>query len=360
MASRILARIAAETGLPRLFPVLAEDHSGSDLQSLLLEVYKARASAIHGPELLEKASRALVAPSNVDARLLLEFDRAAFEVASGFEAIELSPVTPLGLNQGLGGIDQNNVLTTIRNAEVLGDSTPAMALECARRRKPGPRRDQPPVRLASSHRLIRLQPFDTPGFSPHFRLFALASAGRDTGSNAFEIRHLGEHIRFYLELYRALNTHGFQMTNPLVEVSDAAVTRALLEHAGVNVEELREPIRAHRPGGSERFLAERGVKLPDAVEDPGRELPEWMPRGRLERVRSQFRFNLARLEGLTYYGGLCLRISPEAPDGNRCAVTDGGFTDWTARLLEDRKERFLASGIGTEFVCRRYRLPLLD
>ena len=35
----------------------------------------------------------------------------------------------------LGGIDQNNVLTTIRNAEVLGDSTPALALECARRRR---------------------------------------------------------------------------------------------------------------------------------------------------------------------------------------------------------------------------------
>jgi hypothetical protein len=50
-----------------------------------------------------------------------------------------------------------------------------------------------------------------------------------------------------------------------------------------------------------------------------------------------------------------LRISPIAPDGNRYAVTDGGFTNWTARLLEDRKERLLATGIGSEFVCAKYR-----
>jgi hypothetical protein len=369
MASRILARIAAETGLARLFSVLAEELPGSDLQSLLLNVFQARAKHVRCPELLERASRGLVTPGTVDARRLLEFDRTAFEIAAGFEAIELSPVSPLGLNHCLGGIDQNSLLTTIRNVEVLGDSTPVMALECARRRKRGPRRDQPPVRLAASQRCIRMQPFDIPGFTRHFKLFTLASAGRDAGSNSFEMQHLGEHIRFYLGLFRGLNARGFQMTNPLVEISDAAVTRALLEKAGVSVEELREPIRAHRPGGSERFLAERGVKLPDAVEEPSSELPEWTPRQRLEQVRTEvaevlgrefpearFRFNLARLEGLTYYGGLCLRISPQAPDGNRYAIIDGGFTDWTARLLEDRKERFLASGIGSELVCRLYRL----
>jgi hypothetical protein len=369
MPSRILARITEETGLPRLFSVLAQDLAGSDLQSLLLEVYKARACAIRGAELLERGPRGLVAPSNVDARALLEFDRTAFEVAAGFEAIELSPVAPMGLSRVLGGIDQNSVLTTIRNVEVLGDSTPAMALECARRRKRGSRRDKAAVRLASSARVIRLQPFDVPGFSPHFKLFALASAGRDTGSHQFEIQHLGEHIRFYLELFRGLNARGFQLAKPLVEISDGAITRALLEKAGVRVEELRESIRAHRLGGSARFLEERGVKLPDAIEEPSREVPEWTPRERLELVRTgvfevlrrkfpeaQFRFNLARLEGLSYYGGLCLRISPEAPDGNSYSIADGGFTDWTARMLGDRKERFLASGIGSEFVCRRYRV----
>jgi len=67
------------------------------------------------------------------------------------------------------------------------------------------------------------------------------------------------------------------------------------------------------------------------------------------------RFNFSRLEGLAYYSGPCLRISPIAPDGLRYAIVDGGFTNWTARLLQDKKERLFTSGIGTEFACLRYR-----
>jgi hypothetical protein len=369
MSSKILARIAAETGVSRLDSILAEDLSASDLQSLLLLVFQRRAAALREADLVEASGRPLLGPSRVSARLLNQFDQVAFATAADFEAVELSPVAPLGLTRVLGEIDQNNVLTTIRNAEVLGDPTPAMALECARRRKNPKLRGAEAVRLCTSQRCIRLQPFDVPGFTPHFRLFALVSAGRDTGSHAFEIEHLRHHIRFYLELCRALNQAGFSLASPLVEISDAAVVEQLLSSAGLAPEELRTSIRAHKPGESERFLAERGIKLPEAVEDPAKELAELAPRHRLARVKSdvvdalvpdfpeaRFRFNLARLEGLGYYDGLCLRISPLAPDGNRYAVIDGGFTDWTARLLQDRKERMLTSGIGTEFTCSRYRV----
>ena len=368
--SKILARIAAETGVSRLDGILARDLSASDLQSLLLSVFQTRAGALGAADLMASPDRSLLAPSKVDARVLNRFDHVAFGTAAGCEAIELSPVSAMGLNRVLGEIDQNNVLTTIRNAEVLGDPTPAMAMECARRRRDPKQRGTGVVRLCASQRCIRLQPFDFPGFTPHFRLFALVSAGRDTGSHEFEIEHLREHLRFYLELCRALNRAGFSFASPRVEISDAEVILGLLAKAGVVLDELRSAIRAHKPGESERFLAARGVSLPGDVEDPVREIDGLAPQHRLARVKTdvfdvlarefpeaEFRFNLARLEGLGYYRGLCLRISPLAPDGNRYAVIDGGFTDWTARLLQDRKERMLASGIGTEFACTRYRLP---
>jgi len=368
MASKIVERIAAETGIPRLLPALSEHIALSDLQSLLMLVYQARTAKSSESDLRRGAGRGLVAASKVDARLLNQFDKTAFQIAQEFEAIELSPVGPLGLNHLLGGIDQNNVLTTIRNAEVLGDPTTALALECWRRRKDQSRGGGEAVRLCCSQRLVRLQPFDEPGYSPHFRLFALVSAGRDTGSHAFEIQHLGEHIRFYLRLFAALDGQGFSFREPLVEISDTTVVEALLRESGIAVEELRKPVRAHVLGGSERFLAERGVRLPEAIEDPAQELPHGAPHHRLARLKTglidklrpkfpytQFRFNLARLEGLSYYQGLCLRISSVAPDGNRYPITDGGFTDWTARLLENRKERFLATGVGCEFACVKYR-----
>ena len=368
MASKIVERIAAETGIPRLLPALSEHIALSDLQSLLMHVYQARTAKSSESDLRRGAGRGLVAASKVDARLLNQFDETAFQIAQEFEAIELSPVGPLGLNHVLGGIDQNNVLTTIRNAEVLGDPTTALALECWRRRKDQSRGGGEAVRLCCSQRLVRLQPFDEPGYSPHFRLFALVSAGRDTGSHAFEIQHLGEHIRFYLRLFAALDGQGFSFREPLVEISDTTVVEALLRESGIAVEELRKPARAHVMGGSERFLAERGVRLREAIEDPAQELPHGTPHFRLARLKTelidklrpefpytQFRLNLARLEGLSYYQGLCLRISSVAPDGNRYPITDGGFTDWTARLLENRKERLLATGVGSEFACVKYR-----
>jgi len=117
---RIIDRIQAETGVPDLASILKKI-SAADLQSLLLYVFQARAAAMETPELLRNSERPLLQPSKNDARLMNEFDRIAFREARGFEAIELGPVGPLGLNRLLGGIDQNSVLTTIRNAEVLGD-----------------------------------------------------------------------------------------------------------------------------------------------------------------------------------------------------------------------------------------------
>ena len=172
------------------------------------------------------------------------------------------------------------------------------------------------------------------------------------------MRHLAEHVRFYLDLFRGLNGAGFSLRAPLVEFSDLALTEALLESAGVSRDEVRRSVRAHLPGSSERFLAERGISFPgDTPLSRRLSLIRAQVVAPLEALypEAQFRFHLARLEGLGYYTGLCLRVSPLAPDGARYPVADGGFTDWTTRLLQDRKERLLTSGIGSEFVCRQYR-----
>ena len=132
--SKITDRIAAETGVPDLLQILARKIPPSDLQSLLLEALQIRARAVREADLLAR-STPLTAPSSVDARALNEFDRVAFATAAEFDAVELSQLCPFGVSFTLGGIDPNNVVTTIRNTEVLGDSTEALALECARRRK---------------------------------------------------------------------------------------------------------------------------------------------------------------------------------------------------------------------------------
>jgi hypothetical protein len=48
-----------------------------------------------------------------------------------------------------------------------------------------------------------------------------------------------------------------------------------------------------------------------------------------------------------YYGGPTFGISVAGTE-----VVEGGFVDWTQRLLGDRKERLLISGVGTELLAR--------
>ncbi|HEY3738215.1 MAG TPA: hypothetical protein VGL53_00150 [Bryobacteraceae bacterium] len=351
MPSKLATRIEKDSGVAGLFDALAHKLPASDLQSLLLEVYRDRSEVTREPALLEQSLRnPLLAPSTVNARQFAEFDCAAFDAASGFLPLDLSPACAFGASHALGGTSQNNVLTAIRNVEALGDPTIAMAFEAAHRRRLG----SDTVRLCASHRVIRLQPFDVPGFSPHFRLFAMISAGRVAPSNGFEASELLEHCAAYLRLFRMLNEAGFSISDPLVEFTDLHQVESALAAAGVTHADVRESIRAHQPGGTERFLADRGITLAKDAQHSLLDTRVITPL-RTEFPEVEFRVNLARLEGLGYYRGFALRISPRAPDGMRYPVGDGGFTDWTARLLGNRKERLLISGIGTEFLCKKYR-----
>jgi hypothetical protein len=349
MPSRIAHRIERALGMAGLVDALASKLSASDLRSLLMEVYQARAAAVDASDIRAQSERdTLMAPSTVSARRLMVFDSAAFQAAPEFTALELSPVGPFATAYTLGGTSQNNVVTTIRNAEALGDPTLSLALEAGRRRG-----SADVIRLCTSQRVIRLQPFDAPGYSPHFRLFGLVTAGRDSGGFRFETAHLVEHVRVYLRIFRMLAVAGFALESPLVEFADMIAVEAALAGAGITRDEIRQSVRAHRLGGSESFLRERGLAAEVDARHPQLESDVIAPL-REEFPEAQFRVNQQRLEGLGYYRDFTLRISPKAPDGKRYPIVDGGFTDWTARLLGNRKERLLISGIGSEFVCKTY------
>ncbi len=354
----IIRRIERELGAPGLAEALV-DLPATDLQSLLLEVVRARSRRLDPASLLDER-RGLATPSSADARAMHAFDGAALAAAADFEAIELSPVGPLGSNVVLGNIDQNSTLAALRNVEVLADPTVAQTLEAARRRRSS---RQNVVRLCASHRLIRMQPFDNPGFSRHFRLFGLVTAGRDRGHFAFECEALREQLSVYLRLlHQGLPALGFRMGAITVELADSGV----IELLGISKDELAAQVRAHNHA-AEKLLEGRTLPLPHHVDDP-RGLGDHPSLARLSRAhesivtplavefpRVRFRYDLWRLEGATYYRVLCFRLNVVDPEGFELPLGDGGFTDWTQRLLSDNKERLLASGIANELACKRYR-----
>jgi hypothetical protein len=312
---KLINRILRETNAPNLVDILADQLTPTDLQSLLLEVYRRRAAKIRPATLLaQHEQNRFVRPANVDPQVLLDFDRMAFSHAGPpFTPIELAPVTPLGANSVVGLVDQNKAVATSRNTEVVSDSTNVLALECAVRRRVclrAPEGHNDLVRLCASHRLLRAQSYGDPLALAHFRLFGLCTAGRDLGSFQFELAALHEQLAIYLRLLSAAGAAGYRIARLRVAVTDLSAGR-------------QEP--------SLRYAVLESL----AAAHPAVHID----------------FDPKRIDGRSYYTGACFHIFASHESGQEHQVGDGGFTTWTQRLLSNAKERLLISGLGTERLC---------
>ncbi len=298
--------------------LLAQDLSPTDLQSLLLEVYRQRAEQQTPASVLAHYERSRFArPSSVAPAELLAIDRLAFECADPlFEPLELAPVCPLGTSSAVADVDQDKAVSTSRNSEVVSDSTNVLALECALRRRAyarSPQTRQQRVRLCASHRLLRPQLFSGPASFAHFRLFALCTAGCSEADYGFERDAFAEQLRFYLDFFAALPAIGYQLEQVRVQITD--------------LEGEKHP--RDLPGDIMAVLAEEFPRV-EWVSDP------------------------ERSAGRNYYSGLCFAIYATNRAGAEHFLVDGGFTKWTQKLLSNRKERLLISGIGSERLCAEF------
>jgi len=311
MTDRIIERILREAQAPDLIDVLADRLSLSDRQSVLLEVYRRRVKKLSPSGLLRQYEQnRFVRPAQVDPRELLEFELLAYSLLpSDFQVLELAPVCPLGTNSVVATVDQNRVLTTIRNTEVCADVTGVLALEAARHRRALYQQQGRPgeeTKLCASHRVLRAQRFQGPASFPHFRILNLCTAGRDRGSYRFESTSLVEHIGYFIRLIETSRQAGFRAGALRVSVTAFDETRCDVLRA-----EVLEPLSAAHP---ETAIA----------------------------------FDRQRTSGRGYYVGAGFQIFCRDPSGTEFFLVDGGFTDWTQQLLSNRKERLLTSGMGSE------------
>ena len=128
---------------------------------------------------------------------------------------------------------------------------------------------------------------------PHFGLFGLVTAGRDTGSLEFERSALAGQLEIAV---RGVAEAG---------AGDAQIALTPLSDRG------------------ERIAAAVSADLAGVVTDRDRQA------------------------GRGYYRDLCFKVNAYA-DGEPREIGDGGFTDWTARLTANQKERLLITGLSTD------------
>ena len=298
------------------YAALAETLPSTRLWSLLLDVLERRAAQRTPGMLMEQWERdGFTKPADIDQRTLVALDGHLLAAATAFEAIELSPLAPLASCSAIGLASQNKIVSALRGTEVVADPTNVLALECARRLKGagkagkaggvGGAGDEHVVRLATSHRCVRAQEVPKqPGFAPHFRIFCLATAGREQQDHAFLVGALVEQITTLLGALDRLEQHGYAFPDRAVRVL-ATPERA----------QLGDRIAARIPG----------VEVTRQILDH------------------------------PYYDGLRFQIDAQSTEGAAIPLIDGGAFDWVAKLASNQKFVFVASGMGSQIAAYLYR-----
>lgn len=364
-----LERITRDEQARAAYNFLSLQISGADLQSLLLHVYENRTKnlSVRGLKSQYECNR-FVQPCEFDQREFNLMEGMIYEtIPEKFQAIELSPVNPLGLNALLTKVNQKNVLSTVRNIEVIADTTTALALECAKQRQHGP---DTQVDICTNQRTLRLQKYEKgSGFSPHFRIFAMCSAGRDFGHDLFEKGNLAVHISTYLDILKRAREMGYYLEGITITLSDIEITEKVLSVLEFEKRNLGKNIRS---GAIRNQLGlDLPQRTPDLKEISTHSILKHGIAENIERLRKvgneifgqliksfphlAFLFEMNRLEGIGYYQNFCFKIEARNLEGETYQLADGGFTDWTQVLLSNQKERLLTSGLGTEFMMRMFR-----
>ena len=299
--NEIVTKITSRVGSPNLLAELDSKLSMSEINTLLLELYRRKTREMSPADILRQyAQNRFAKPSDLDPVLSYRFSADLLEVAGkyGYTALDLSPVAVLGSCSVVAAVDQNKILSALRGTEVLADATNVLALHIATLKGQQSIKKKERLRYCAVHRHIRAQKFQGKNQLPHFLLYSMVISGADEGNLKFQKETLGETINFYHE-YLCSQSY---LKNPRFIIWPRGGEK------GNFTEEILEYIREHC---SWDISEEKAPSEND------------------------------------YYRGLQFKIKARYKD-TEYEIGDGGFVDWTGKLLQNEKERMLVSGIGLE------------
>ncbi|WP_421827143.1 hypothetical protein [Larkinella sp.] len=305
----IVEKILNRINRPDLLRVLSDELTPSELNSLLLAVFNRQTGRLTPAELLQHYQKnRFVKPADTDFLALHELETKLLQLFETFlfKPIELSPVAPLGSCSVVATADQQKILSALRGTEVLADATNALALHVSDLKKSGQWKPLSPtdqLRFSTIQRHVRTPKVAVAGHTQHFKIGCLVSSGRDTGSFQFERESLAEHLAVVTAVLRdalRMDTLRFK----LIQRSDDS--------------RLLEQVKNHILKGRPDLIIETDTT-------PDRENH--------------------------YYKGLQYKVLVTVR-GQDYEIGDGGFVDWTQQLLQNKKERFLITGLGVELLFR--------
>ena len=301
--NKIVERIEKKIGSPGTVEKLADRLSNSEINSLFMEIFKKKSQRLTSSEILfQFQNNRFVFPAVVNPVSYKEFEIDWLKSAEriGFTSIQLSPLTQFGTCSSVAPVDQNNIVSAIRGTEIVSDATNVLALNiaCEFRKE----KQNRPIKYCTTHRHVRAQSINNPLFSAHFGLFCMVTGGYDTGNFSFEIENLKEHINFYL--------------NQLLSIF-----------------------------GSKDLILK--IEVEDKNENLNYKLKE-----QLNNIRNDIKIIFIKMEDENNYYQLCRFKIYLNYKNNEVNLADRGLVDWTQRLLQNKKHRYLISAVGLELIYK--------
>lgn len=375
LEEKMLQSISEEIGIPNLLDILSTTPMRR-LRPILIHAFKNRAKARRPTDIFKEYEdkQKFLGISSITQDDIYRFALTCHGVVSpAFVAVQTSPIAPLGLNAVLSMISQNNTLSSIRGSEVVSDLTTQLALECALRRKRNlASQSDDAVHISTFGRVLRLQPFDkSKEYMQHFNLFALCSGGVNVrSSGGFAEPVLRTHIATLLDVIMALHEEGYESSDITVKISDMRFLDQLITACKLP----RKDILRNSLNDDFDLFAEYDVQFPKEVSHAHDLKPALFIRnglidyvkyftcvesGIVEQLRAtypevRFCFDFNRKAGLGYYPHLCFHIFASNKKNNVVQVADGGAVDWAAKLLGNRREAMVTSGIGAELMQKLF------
>lgn len=297
---KILDRVRTKAVGSDIVKLLSSELSGTEFNSLLLEIFSSRASAISSPELLNAFKRnrfvGLGKINTIKSRET-ELNWLRYSTSEGFEALTLSPVAPLGTCSAMATVSQHKVLSSIRGTEVVADATNVLALQIASELQYANDKSKT-IKYSTVHRHVRGQYFDNPNYSAHFAVFCMVSGGFDRGNYDFEMEQLEQHIKILLALIKK--------EFPANEIS------------------------------IKFFLKQNNSIFPERL-------------NKKEYCWSKLPYQFVYDTDNKYYQLLQFKIYLHRGE-ERIDLADGGFVDWIQNLSGNRKLRCMISGAGLDLI----------
>jgi len=360
--AELIASFVKKYKLEQFADLFEAEIQPADLQWILMELVNLAVKRISPPLLLNRnRTSRFTRACDVSPIDFLRLEVALFErAASNYKAVELAPVTSFGANAVLAKISQGNVLSTVRTLEVTADTTMALTLEAVSLIKDSGEKAR--VSLCSAQRCLRLQgATDDYGFTPHFKIFALASVFfRERKELSPVYDELVRQISVYLDILTKCK--GVEIGHICVELSDIGVIESLIEQSG----SLRQEVcsRINDPEFSLFEFLGKGLasKVASCADMAERDYSQFLALERqvLKPLQESYRqveflLDLGRVAGLGYYNGPCFKIYATDASGKKYPLADGGVSDWAAKLLSDNRWQVCTSGFGSELLCRNFK-----